>query len=128
MEIVGETWKPFNADENYLIDRNALNRIGEWERPYNNSANENLYWISSRGNYANSTGIRRPKCIMVKTTYGRNVSGPQIVYNGQTANYDVGNMIACAPECGLRPVFYIKDNVKIIDGEGTVSSPYEMSL
>ncbi len=107
--------KNFSADTNYESDKNRLDKIAA----INNNAS---YWLASRDIfYHNGVGLANfnVRCI---STNGA-LSFFRLYYV-----IDSGYTRLTDSESGIRPIFILSSNVKIIDGEGTEEVPFEIGL
>ena len=111
--------KYFKGNTHYETDKTRLDKIGATSCSVSN--NENNYWLASR---------------VVSSTY---MFSNFMLYHISDLNHSLSNdylwilimdgrLIDNAPEHGLRPVFILSPNVKIIDGEGTEEAPFEIGL
>ena len=107
----------FDTDDNYLIDRKRSKAIGTWE--FDGGSGEH-YWVASR------------KVSELNGFFSIYFVNPNGFANNTLCMWSVNDDgTANAPrfgEGGVRPVFILSPNVKIIGGEGTEEVPYEIGL
>ncbi len=126
------TWDSFSSSYNGRLKRGSSTAEIDWKQMQrfglsllNNADDE--YWLASRWwGYSNGSENR---------TFGMRYINEWYV----TANEDYDNETLCIVHSngsteaygftkGLRPVFHLKDNVKITGGSGTESDPYTLGV
>ena len=112
--------KFFKGDKFYYIDGTRLVKIGAYG--YEDTSVSPYYWFASRKvDYYEEQGYLF-FIYMVQSNGSWGAIGRLNVPNNGTMNaYDPGSN-------GLRPVFVLASNVKVIGGEGTEENPFELGL
>ena len=124
--------KFFNTDAHYQADYNQLKKIGIAE--IGDKATNKYYWLASRKVYLNDkSNIEHLSFLIRLLTY----SGEDPLEGSDkgilwiiTTNQQYYGLTGMPQEAkyGLRPVFTLTSDVKIIGGEGTEEQPFEIGL
>ena len=111
--------KYFKSDTNYETDRTRLDKIGAAE--VSDITNGSEYWLASRNaNYGTGYYDFSVKLYNWGSIFSPNGELWGVEYPGETSQR--------SPSEGLRPVFTLAPEVKIIRGEGTEAVPFEIGL
>ena len=112
--------KFFDSDYNYFLDCNRLRAINAFKVDSSNTVSP-YYWIASRN--------------VSSYEWSFHFSGALLVDNSNITSFawwSVNETGVCngarGANFGLRPVFKLSPNVKIISGEGTEEVPFEIGL
>ncbi len=115
--------KYWNTDNNYITDRDRLNLINL----INPDNYVDYYWVASR--YVKVGNGRNEFKVIQLTTRGNSFTG-----NNDSSklfglsNSGEGAQISPKPSAAFYPVFCLNLNTKILGGDGTINSPYEIGI
>ena len=105
-------------DLNYKNDYTRLDEIGA--RNFTDESISSYYWLASRR--INESSFETEFCILFIDKSGV-FNWKQLVWIKSDGNLNGGGV-----GYGLRPVFHLKSGVKISGGDGTIVSPYTLSI
>ena len=102
-----------DKDTNYLADYNQMGTLGI-------TSIAKGYWLASRAGDWNSSYSDVIVWSMNNQGY------PDGIRLGYI--YNNGNTLSTSTKLGLRPVFHLKEGVKVVGGSGTQDDPYELGM
>lgn len=116
------------TDDNYVADRNRLNEIGEFGIKRSNEV-DNYYWLAS---HVFNDGLTSEYCFCINVVpdyakYGDYVE-PNYGILFRVNKNDGSTSVDSNRLRGLRPIFILNSNVKILGGQGTEEDPYEIGI